>query len=80
VKIRHSFMSGIPMAEVVPLTAATSTILRCGCGNIDRLVDPLDGWTCCICGRSLPDRHGAFAGLGRKATYMDRYNRRKRHV
>jgi hypothetical protein len=60
------------MVDQVPVTYATSTIVRCGCGNVDRMLDPLAGWTCPICDREIPARGNVIARLG--ATVNKRCN------
>ena len=59
----------VPMTDRIPLTHATSTIIRCGCGSIDR-VEQKDlienGYTCAGCGRVIPARGDVYAREGRK--------------
>jgi len=52
-----------PITEREPLTHAVSTLIRCGCGSIDRIdtKDLIEHGYKCECGRTIPARGNVFA-------------------
>jgi len=58
-----------PITESIPVTHAVSTVIRCGCGSVDRVdvKDLLENGYECTCGRAIPARGDLLKLHGKRA-------------